>query len=132
MENTQGLDYDAVKEKVTGVMGYASAIKTVASKSIWFPTAEYIIETIRYQEPEFKKDKTSILQTKYALFLRWIGPAGSGRIVLPEDVMDTIYKQRQQVITKSRKNTARRVHATLKAKGEALANNHTEEANGNK
>lgn len=122
MDNTQGVDFDRVREKVWGLPGFVPAISTIPSKGdTWLPQAEYIVETIRYQEEG---------KSQYLLFLRWIGGQGSGRIVLPAKVMEAIYRQREQVISKGRKNTARRVHETLKAKavnqsGEAIKDDQT-------
>lgn len=97
-------DFDRARESVWGTPGFMRKQSTISSSGFaWVPQADYIIETIKNNEG-------------WMVFMRWVGPEGSGRMVLPGKVVEAMYRQYRSLIKESCKRRAQTAAETRKAK----------------
>lgn len=83
--------------------------------------------TLRYVEPVIGRTVTHIVQTIRQrdlgdhIFLEIVSGAGTMRVVIPPNVADAIARQREAVVTMSRRKAARAVAQDRKDRGEVPA-----------
>ena len=97
-------DFDRARETVWGTPGFLRKQSTITSGGFaWIPRADYIVETIKNDEG-------------WMVFLRWVGPEGSGRMILPGKVVEAMYRQYRGLIKQSLKRRGKTAAETRKAK----------------
>jgi len=105
LNSTNAKTFDRMRGMIDGTPGFQKASTTVNSV---IPLAgfvsTYVVETIRTDE-------------MWAGFIQAITEDGTIRMYLPESVMKTLWRQKDQVITKGRKSRGKRQAEERKAEG---------------
>lgn len=96
--------FDSAREKIWGTPGFQSRRSTITSPAfLGYPLGDWIIETVRNDET-------------WGAFLRFIGPEGSLRIVLPGKVVEAMARHRESIIKVARKHRAQNAARTRESK----------------
>lgn len=99
-------DFDKAREGIWRLPGFQQTSSTIlAPGSLFFPAGTWVVETI-------------ITNDQQAIFLQFIGAAGSKRIVVPDKVAKAIHRQYQE-LTKRRRKAAAKAGAETRQKRQA-------------
>jgi len=129
--NALGDEFDQAMRRMHGLPDTVStkaSTVTVTEAAFGMTTQDWIIQTIRRSErhicsskcPTECRDEGRVVKSNDVAFVRYMDHRGAHRFVLPNEVLNTIVRQRDALGTKNKRNSARETMRRRKASGEDL------------
>jgi len=126
-----GDEFDQAVRKLTGLpdtVSTRSATVTVHESAFAMTTQDWIIQTFRRSErhickatcPTECREEGRVTKSTDVAFVRYMDHRGAHRFVLPNEVLDTIVRQRDALGTKNKRRAARETTRRRIAAGEDL------------